>query len=207
MLHPMMRLARKYTQYFPRKYSRFLFNGRSYPYFCRAYNQTWMNERCVEVPLAMEYVRPGLRILEVGRVLDHYYSFPHDCVDKFEKGALNVDVVDFKTDVRYDVIISISTLEHVGWDEDRNPEKIFTAIEVLKRHLKPGGKLVVTLPWGYNANLDAELIKGRRLFDEQFYFKMIPFGRWVQTPDLERIDYLFRDGIGRSMMLGVTTGT
>ncbi len=206
MLHPLLRIARKYTQFLPRKMGAFHFNGRSFRYYCDFYNQTWMNERCIEVPLAMDYVKPGSKVLEVGRVLDHYYSFPHDCVDKFEKGAQNIDVVDIRTDVRYDAILTISTLEHVGWDEDRNPEKIHQAIDVLKRHLKPGGKLVATLPSGYNQNLDADLAKGRKLFDEQYYFRQTGFGNWVQTPAFVPRPYLFRDGIAQSLVLGITTG-
>lgn len=206
MLHPIMRLARKYSQYFPRKMSSFQWNGRSFPYYCNFYNQTWMNERCIEVPLAMDHVKPGAKILEVGRVLDHYHSFPHDCVDKFEKGAQNIDVVDIKTDIRYDAILTISTLEHVGWDEDRNPAKIHTAIDVLKSHLKPGGKLVATLPSGYNQNLDADLAKGLKLFDEQYYFRQTAFGSWVQTPAFVPRPYLFRDGIAQSLILGISTG-
>ena len=210
MLHPLKRMFRKYAQYLPRKLGHFQFNGRSLPYYCNFYNQTWMNERCIEVPLAMEHVKPGSKILEVGRVLDHYHAFPHDCVDKFEKGAINIDIMDFKSDTRYDTILTLSTLEHVGWDvaynETREPEKIHGAIQVLLKHLKPGGKLVATVPAGYNENLDADLAKGRKLFDEQYYFLRNAAGAWAQTPALESRPYLFRDGIARSLVLGISTG-
>ena len=206
MYHPILRITRKYIQYLPRKFGRFTFNNVQLSYFCNFYNQTWMNERCIEVPLVMDFIKPGLKVLEVGRVLDHYFSFDHDCVDKFEKGAQNIDVVDLNTDTRYDRIVTISTLEHVGWDEDRNPEKIHTAIRVLKSHLKPGGKLIATLPSGYNQNLDADLLNGKKLFDEQYYFKQIGFGSWVQTKKFEPMPYLFRDGIAQSLILGVSTG-
>lgn len=210
MLHPLKRMAIKYTQYLPRKLGRFTFNGRALPYHCAFYNQTWMNERCVEVPIAMEYVKPGLKILEVGRVLDHYHAFEHDCVDKFEKGAQNIDIMDFKSETRYDSILTLSTLEHVGWDvaynEERDAAKIHGAIAILLAHLKPGGKLVATLPLGYNANLDADLAKGKRLFDEQYYFRRSALGNWeqVQTPDPR--PYVFRDGIALSLLVGITTG-
>lgn len=210
MLHPLKRMIRKYATYLPRKNGSFQFNGRSFPYYCNFYNQTWMNERCIEVPLAMDHVKPGARILEVGRVLDHYHAFPHDCVDKFEKGAINIDIMDFASEVRYDTILTLSTLEHVGWDvaydEARDPEKIHGAIGVLLKHLKPGGKLVATVPAGYNQNLDADLAKGRRFFDEQYYFSRKPSGAWEQTPDLRIRPYLVRDGIAQSLVLGISTG-
>jgi hypothetical protein len=51
--------------------------------------------------------------------------------------------------------VSISTLEHVGWDEmTREPMKILKAIENLKNLTNPKGKIVVTLPLGYNPELD-----------------------------------------------------
>jgi len=53
-------------------------------------------------------------------------------------------------------IVSISTIEHVGWDETpRDPKKIPLALENLAtKCLAPGGEIVVTLPIGYNTYLD-----------------------------------------------------
>lgn len=210
LLHPFKRMLGKWTYLLWRKrFGSFRFNGKELPYFCSVYNQAWMNERCVEVPLTLEYIKPGMRVLEVGRVLDHYRPFPHDCVDKVEKGAINIDIVDFNPPHRYDVIVSISTLEHVGWDvaynETRDPRKIYLAIEKLKSLLAPGGKLVVTLPIDYNHNLQPDLTAGKRLFDEQYYFLKDARGDWNQTPDMVFSPYSFRDGWATSVMLGVTT--
>jgi len=52
-------------------------------------------------------------------------------------------------------IVSISTIEHMGWDETpRDPKKIPLALENLIECLVPGGEIVVTLPIGYNTYLD-----------------------------------------------------
>ena len=86
-----------------------------------------MNERSIEVPIVMEIVNQnkGKRILEIGNVLSNYYKVSHDIVDKYEKApnVINQDVVDFKTNEKYDLIVSISTLEHVGWDEEPRDDK------------------------------------------------------------------------------------
>lgn len=46
----------------------FTFRGKQYRYFYHRYNQTWKNERAVEIPIARELVQEyrGRSILEVG---------------------------------------------------------------------------------------------------------------------------------------------
>ncbi len=181
----------------------FIFDNCKYRYFYHKYNVTWQNERTVEVPIVWEIVKkhPNARVLEFGNVLQHYHRFPHDIVDKYEKakGVINKDIINLDLEKKYDLIISISTLEHVGWDEnpDRKdklnaPEKTLQAIGNLKRHLNSGGTLVFTFPVGANPNLDA-LMKNRRVgFTQMFYMKRISAdNRWRQTDweDIENSKY------------------
>jgi len=148
----------------------------TYKYFYHRYNPTWRNERAVEIPVIWRVVEKyqGQKILEVGNVLSHYLPFDHDVLDKYEKaeGVLNQDVIDFRPAKKYDLIVSISTLEHVGWDENpREPMKILKAFENLKRLIAPNGKLAVTLPIGYNNALD-ELLKNNRIqFTDMYCLK------------------------------------
>jgi hypothetical protein len=162
------------------------FQGKSYRYFYHWYNTTWNNERAVEIPIICKFIEEykNHEILEIGNVLPHYFKFNHDVVDKYEKadGVINQDVADFKPSKRYDLIISISTLEHVGWDENpRDPNKIFPALENLKNCLIPGGKLVVTIPMGLNPVLDKFLETGAIKFTENYYLKRInKENEWVE---------------------------
>jgi hypothetical protein len=137
-----------------------------------------MNERAVELPIVMDVVNSNTdkRILEVGNVLPHYFNFSHTVVDKYEvcEGVINQDIVDFRSAILYDFIVSISTLEHVGWDETpRDDKKILRAIENMKNLLSDNGAMVITLPIGQNAALDS-MIKDRVLtFDQQYYMLRI----------------------------------
>jgi SAM-dependent methyltransferase len=156
----------------------FSVQGKTYKYLFRRYNTTYANERAVEIPIAMEVVRafPEERVLEVGNVLAHYYPHHHDVLDKYEQapGVVNGDVVDFEPGKLYDLIISISTLEHVGWDEEpRDPPKFLRGVEHLATLLAPGGTLLVTLPIDYNAALDGFLKEGRVPFTSIAYLKRI----------------------------------
>ena len=150
----------------------FELGGRRYDYFWHDYNMTWRNERCVEVSLARALLAEsaGARVLEVGNVLSHYIPVAHDIVDKYEQapGVLNADVVDFLPERRYELIVSISTLEHVGWDEmPREPGKALRAVAHLKeRCLAPGGRMLVTFPVGHNPELDQAFAAGRLAFAE-----------------------------------------
>jgi hypothetical protein len=151
----------------------FRFDGTELPYAIHAYNTTWRNERAVELPIALAaYERgrtAGASILEVGNVLAHYGHAGHAVLDKYEQaaGVRNMDVMDLPDDERYDLIVSISTIEHMGLDEDvREPDKPARATERLTQALNPGGELLATFPMGYNADLDDLVRRGGLPFGE-----------------------------------------
>ena len=143
----------------------FTWDRRDVPYFHHRYNYTWLNERAVEMALALEVLRQhaGKDVLEVGNVLSHYVPVDHLVVDKYEvaPGVLNADIADLETDQRFDLVLAVSTLEHVGLDEEtRDPGKAARSVERLKSLLKPGGLLWVTLPVDYNSQLDRQVRAG-----------------------------------------------
>lgn len=166
----------------------FTFQGQRHNYFTHRYSKTWRNERSVEVPVIWEEVKKyqGKRILEVGNVLSHYFTVDHDILDKYEKGKglINQDVVNFEPRGKYDLIVSISTLEHVGWDEKpQKPRKILKAIRNLKSLLAPKGKIMVTLPLGYNPEMDKMLKKDEIKFTKQYNLKRVSglTNRWREV--------------------------
>ncbi len=153
-------------------YRRFEFDGQSYRYLVDPYNTTWLTERAVEVPIVEQLVREAesrdQSILEVGNVLAYYGKHDHVVVDKYEQapGVLNQDIVDFSPGEKFGLVVAISTLEHVGWDErPKTPEKLIVALEKMRALVAPGGKLVVTMPVGYNDYLDKRLRDGDLGFD------------------------------------------
>lgn len=192
----------------------FKFQGRSYNYFCHRYNFAWGNERTVEIPVIWEVVKEyqGKRILEVGNVLSHYFPVDHDILDKFEKGegVINQDVVKFAPGKKYDLIISISTLEHVGWDEKpRDPKKILKALKNLKGCLSSKGKMMVTLPLGYNPEMDKLLGEGKIRFSKQYYLKRISKdNRWqeVSWKDIRKAKYDYPFPGANGVVIGIFEG-
>jgi len=165
----------------------FTARGVDYRYFYHPYNQTYCNERAVEIPIVWPMVQqvPPERVLEIGNVLSHYFPTRHDIVDKFEQapGVQNVDVVDFRPTQSYDLIVSISTLEHVGFNEQPlEPEKPARAIRHLQHCLSPRARLVITIPMGFNPHLDRMLLEGRIPLDDPLYLRRISAdNRWREA--------------------------
>jgi SAM-dependent methyltransferase len=154
----------------------FALDGRRYPYAVNLQNATFRCERAVEIPLALTLFPLEGEILEVGNVLSQYRCFPHDIVDKYEaaEGVQNVDIAEYQPDKRYDLILSVSTFEHVGWDETpRDPEKVVRALRHVASLLKPGGRLLVTVPTGYNDVMDRELRRNGLGFARVFYLRRV----------------------------------
>jgi len=175
---------------------KFKFQNQKYDYFHHPYNTG--GERTVEVPIIWKFVEDyrasNKRILEVGNVLSHYFPVSHTVVDKYElgEGVINEDIVNYNPSEKFDLIISISTLEHVGWDEEhREPEKFLKAIDRLKELLAPNGKMIVTLPLGYNSEMDKYLKEGRISFSKVYFMKRVTkSNKWIEkrykrVPDAE----------------------
>jgi hypothetical protein len=185
----------------------FAFKGRLFPYFLHGYHSTYRNERCVEIPIVLEYLRSGPDTLEVGNVLNHYVRWPHVTVDKYERypGVLNVDVVDYRPGRTFDRIISISTLEHVGWDEPtREPEKFSRAVHSLAKLLAPGGRFVFTVPIGWNTWMDAEIRAGRLPVSQAWYLRRTSFSVWEECAldDLRDVRYNAPHWCANGIMVG-----
>ena len=165
----------------------FSFDGRTYTYFWHRYNATWRSERAIEIPIFRHLIRAssGARILEVGNVLSHYGPLAHEVMDKYEKvpGVLNEDVCTFNPGKQYDLIVSMSTLEHVGRDETpKEPEKILKAFENLRRLLAPGGRIVVSLPLGSNPAMDRWIEERKISFTRCHYLHRVsPTNEWRET--------------------------
>ncbi|MEA2386534.1 MAG: hypothetical protein QOJ22_708 [Thermoleophilaceae bacterium] len=143
----------------------FELGGERYELLRSLRGRTWTTERAVEVPVARRVLdrHAGRRVLEVGNVLSHYGPVEHEVVDKYERapGVANVDVLDLPAQPGYDLVLTISTLEHVGRDEEpRDPARAVAALEHLRRLLRPGGVLFATVPVGYNPDLDRALAGG-----------------------------------------------
>jgi hypothetical protein len=149
----------------------------------------WRTERCVELALG-EHVLTGRDpedVLEIGNVLRFAGLGRHAVVDKYERGpgVLNVDIVDYEPERRFGLAVSISTLEHVGYDED--PRDLEKAARALGRVSELADDLLVTMPVGYHQAFERAFLDGP--FDEvDLLVKTSRRANWVRRPLAERHD-------------------
>lgn len=160
----------------------FVLNGTEYPYFRHKANNTSINERIVEVPIIRKYVegKQG-STLEVGNVLGQYLGRRWTTVDLVEKehGVTNCDILDWKGGP-YDLIVSISTFEHIGVDHGKVPSRAMDAILHCCHLLRSGGRFVFTIPMGYHPLLDEWLLT--KWHGSSSYLKRVSAdNRWDQV--------------------------
>jgi hypothetical protein len=173
----------------------FTLDGREYPLFLHEAGMTWRSERIVEIPLGLAALAAagGGDVLEIGNVLGQYLPRrDHTVVDRYEltTGVINEDAETFSGGP-YDAIISLSTIEHIGWDETpRDPGKIPRTIDQLRSLLRPGKRMTITIPHRWNRDLDEMLSVGSLPFDSVSYLQRTDFAnrRWrqVERPEIER---------------------
>ena len=168
--------------------SEFTFDDRLISLFYHAYNMTWANERSVEIPIINDYLShyESKGVLEIGNVLSHYGDVNHTVLDKFErgKGIINEDILNFVATEKFELIVSISTFEHIGFDDDMNDDsgvKILHAIDASRKLLAENGRLVLTLPIGYNPSLDRLISGGTLKSIRSFFICRIGPLKWETT--------------------------
>lgn len=200
----------------------FRFNDKNIKYFI--HESSWNSERVIEIPIIMDFIKNESRklclkycdytqleycstfkrstcnkyfgILEFGNVLDQFVPHQYDILDKYSEGknVIHQDIVDFNPKEKYDLIVSISTLEHVGFNEDvenighnidDNIEKDKTKIamkNIIDNCLKPNGKMIFSVCLGYNKDMDELLFSNELFFTKLYFLKRISKdNRWIEV--------------------------
>jgi hypothetical protein len=190
---------------------RFSFKGIDLDYFYHSYNMTWVSERCIEVPIGRHYAKqaPAAEVLEVGNVLSHYGPVEHTIIDKYETGpgVKNIDIATFQRATPFRVIFSISTFEHIGFDDEPgagSAAKIKEAIANCRKLLLPGGVFAITVPIGYNPELDGMISSGELRPKAEYFMRRTGRLTWQETSKSEALRCRYRHPFpyANSIMIG-----
>lgn len=145
-----------------------------------------VNERIVEYPQILRWIRPEGVVLDIGCVTSRLpiqlaslgykvhgvdtriYPYTHPNFE-FHKA----DIFEWSPQQHFDIILLISTLEHTGlgsYGDLTLPEADKEAVTRISKWLSHDGQFLVTVPFG-----KPEIVKHQRIYD------------------LERLQYLFSD--------------
>jgi hypothetical protein len=167
----------------------FSFRGVEYEYYHDA-----PYARQVELPIAWKALHTGHRVLEVGNVLGGYYPICHNVVDKYEQGPgiINADAATWRPVEPYDLVLCVSTVEHIGTEQDGGPhayKPLAAMYNLLLYALVPGGRLFVTWPWRRRRAAD-RLLK-QVPWEWVGFLKKVGKREWVEVDrkDLARVKY------------------
>lgn len=158
----------------------FVWNGQTLTYFDHPYNHTALNSRRVEIPIARWFLgqrMEGARVLEIGNVLAHYGPVDWPVVDLREAGAIHANVMVWEPEKPVHLLISISTVEHIGFGKYAGttaPMRPSGVLAQFRSFLAPQGVAVVTAPTAYNPALDNELRDGTLPADEMWFMRVVP---------------------------------
>jgi hypothetical protein len=171
----------------------------------------WRSERCLELALGKQALAvhdPG-DVLELGNVMPLAGAGGHTVVDKYEQGlgVINEDIVDYTPCRRFRLLLSLSTLEHVGWDEQPcDCEKAERALARLDDLVEPDGAMLVTIPVGYHRRLEQAFTSPDAPFESVTMFaKTSRRATWEirRLSELSRFHYATPYALGNAILVGV----
>lgn len=149
-----LQLPYYYDKFFNKGKS-FVFDDFVYRYFFVKKTKTWRTERCVEIPIALleKNKLSNDDVLEVGDVLTQYGFGGHRVIDLYAEGehVENFDICTCVVPQKYKLVVCISTLEHINNFE--------SAIDNMYSMVSEGGLLLITIPVGWNRDLEKYLQK------------------------------------------------
>lgn len=170
-----------------------------------SYNNPKTNERNIELPLGFWFLEEHpLNTIEIGEVTAMYHEAKHPVYDLSSADASRRKDV-FDINMTGCNVLSISTVEHVGFGDYGNKPEPHLAIEAIKKIRKEASRYLITFPVGYNIELDDDLMTSgipyflmERDADNKWYY--------VRHKDLTKFKYNSPYYAGNAICVITNTG-
>ena len=194
----------------------------------------WVDERIVEYPWLFSRLPDGPgRLLDAGSVLNHDFVVGHPKLRRksvtimtlapesecFWRQGISYIFGDLRhtcfQDNCFDQVVSLSTLEHVGLDntlfytsdaskKESDPAAFLDAVSELRRVVKPGGVVLISVPFGRHVRRDWLQVFDGAMIDSMIdvfrpashaatYFKYSASGGWQLSSRAGAGDAIFFD--------------
>jgi len=149
-------------------------------HFNHPHNQTIVNERCVEIPVALRFLDlfSNDDFIEVGAVLPYYIKSTHPVIDPVDKASTIKDYAE-NLDFSNKSVLSISTIEHIGRGDYNIKSQNNLAQEVLKKIYNASKSCLISWAIGYNKPLDS-YVKNSNEFNYIFY-QRVEVNKWITS--------------------------
>lgn len=133
-------------------------------YFYGLYNCTPLNERCLEIGFAKQFInKSDFPVLEIGNVMKRYIT--SNKLISFDKYEIYPEVFNYDFINSFDEykkllppkfnLISISTFEHIGWDENLDHQVCLKVFKILDKLVELGlNSVLISVPIGWNPAFD-----------------------------------------------------
>ena len=166
-------------------------NNKEYLLFCH-YHCGWppyrMTERSVELPVADEWLSKHKDVYEVGAVTPYFWPGRiKNIVDPYDKhAAVNIKSSLFDICFKNLNVLSISTIEHVGNGEYGLPKEPKLAQKALEKILSEARNVLITIPVGYNTELDNYIFNRKK---DNVHISYLARGKGIKDNDWKQISF------------------
>jgi hypothetical protein len=156
-------------------------------YFNHPHNETIINERCVEIPVALRFLDlfKNHDFLELGAVLPYYIKSNHPVVDPMDRASTIKDYAE-NIDFSNKSVLSISTIEHIGRGDYNIKEVDGLAQDVLSKIYNKSKACLISWAVGYNKPLDS-YVQNSNQFDYIFH-QRVEANKWIVSMEKSNFD-------------------
>ncbi len=156
-------------------------------YFDHPHNETIINERCVEIPVALRFLDlfKDSDFIEIGAVLPYYIKSNHPVVDPIDRRSTIKEYAE-NVDFSNKSVLSISTIEHIGRGDYHMQKVDGLAQEVLSKIYNTSKACLISWAVGYNKPLDS-YVKNSNEFNYIFQ-QRVEKDKWVVSEETHNFD-------------------